>query len=147
MGLRNQRSLSFDGNFKKIKNWGLVGLCLVATACGTTNCRQAREKDGVVSPISTEAQQRLADTVSKKEMIRVGISDGSKQCENSQPLTQDQALEKLKGIQIFSKSLKSDTLMRAAACGISKGLYHVFEIERAQLSKALDAGFMEWAGD
>ncbi|MEI7973804.1 MAG: hypothetical protein WCH11_05505, partial [Bdellovibrio sp.] len=114
---------------------------------GTTNCRQAREKEGVVSPISKEAQQRLSDTVSKKELLRVAISDGSSQCENIQHLTQDQAMEKLKGIKVYSKSLKSDSLMRAAACGISKGLYHVFEIERALLSQALDAGYIEWTGD
>lgn len=78
-------------------------------------------------------------------MVFVYKDNGEKQCgEGRPPISLDEMAKSLKGIKILSQSIKNDGMMRPSMCGASTGAINVYEINPADLKKALDLGFNQY---
>ena len=75
------------------------------------------------------------------EVIR---NSGLKQCGDETPSPEAYAkLLQANGVQVFSSACATDGAMRPQVCGADRGLFYVYEIDIAGLSKALELGFAD----
>jgi len=80
----------------------------------------------------------------KVEIVR---SSGLKQCDEQK--SSPQAFAKLlesNGVTVLSSACASDGSMRAQMCGMDRGLFYLYEIDRNALAKALALGFTDAQG-
>lgn len=78
------------------------------------------------------------------EKVEIARNSGLKQCDDQTP--SPQAFSKLlqaNGVTVFSAACASDGAMRAQMCGMDRGLFYIYEIDRSGLGKALGLGFTE----
>jgi hypothetical protein len=75
------------------------------------------------------------------EVIR---NSGLKQCSEETPSPEAFArLLQANGVQVRSSLCATDGAMRPQVCGADRGLFYVYEIDAAGLSKALELGFTD----
>ena len=79
--------------------------------------------------------------------IKVYKADGSLQCGMGKGVSVSEMAKELAGIKIYTSENKSDGMMRIQVCGSPTGQCNVYEIDRADLEKALAKGFREWTFD
>lgn len=117
-----------------MKNYVFLFAVILITniSCANHPCREPR------SP------QEVASTAAQNHVF-VAKSDGTKQCEKKKGISIDVMEKQLKSIKVYSKSSKSDGLMRTQVCGADTGYFNVFEIEASDLEKAKALGFKEWS--
>ncbi len=119
-------------------------LACVMISCGTGNCRQNREQPNAAIQLTPEQEARLKQTSKDKERVRVGIPDGTLQCEEGSGIKQNDAQKKLGKVPFYNVEHKHDGMARIAVCGAATGKYFVFEIDRKSLAQVLNQGFIEW---
>ena len=73
--------------------------------------------------------------------------DGSKQCQQGNPISVNRMKKELKGIKVFSALKKNDGLMHLTVCGGETGNANVFEINKNDLELAKKRGFKVWRFD
>jgi hypothetical protein len=81
---------------------------------------------------------------SSSEKVEIVRDSGLKQCDEQKPAPE--AFSKLlqaNGVKVFSAACASDGAMRAQMCGMDRGLFYIYEIDRSALPKALGLGFTE----
>ena len=76
--------------------------------------------------------------------LEVVKNSGLKQCddETPSPVVFAKLLE-ASGVKVLSSACASDGAMRPQLCGADRGLFYVYEIDAAALSKALELGFTD----
>ncbi|HEY0335725.1 MAG TPA: hypothetical protein VGC70_00180 [Burkholderiales bacterium] len=80
--------------------------------------------------------------------VEVVRNSGLKQCGDETPSPEIYAkLLQANGVKVFSSACATDGAMRAQVCGADQGLFYVYEIDPAGLSKALELGFADLAQD
>ena len=80
-------------------------------------------------------------TAQKVDIVR---DSGLKQCDEQKPSPQTFVkLLETNGVAVLSAACVSDGAMRAQMCGMDRGLFYRYEIERNALAKALALGFTE----
>lgn len=129
-------------------SWRVLVLLLpfFAMACSSTNCREQKEKDGVVAaPVSKEIDPMAKTSVADR--VKVFKADGSLQCGQGKAVPVAEMQKELKGIEVFSAINKNDGMMRIQVCGAPTGNSNVYEIHRKDLPAALKAGFKEWTAE
>lgn len=125
----------------------LITLALVLGACANTNCREMREKSGVVAaPAIKKELDPMAKTASA-DRVKVSKPDGSLQCQQGKPIPPAEMQKELAGITVHASASMNDGLMRIQLCGTPTGTHNVYEIDRKDLEKALKLGFKEWTVD
>lgn len=78
------------------------------------------------------------------DRIFVHKPDGSLQCNQGSPISVEEMKKDLKDIPVYSSRKQNDGQMRIQVCGAPTGMSNVYEIDRAQLQKAIELGFEEW---
>ncbi|MES2561507.1 MAG: hypothetical protein V4637_02165 [Pseudomonadota bacterium] len=86
------------------------------------------------SPSNTASAQKV-------EVVR---DSGLRQCDEQKasPQTFSKLLE-ANGVAVLSGACASDSAMRAQMCGMDRGLFYFYEIDRNALAKALALGFTD----
>jgi len=100
---------------------------LTMAACSTLQCKK---------------DQSMA--APKKDTVFVAKADGSKQCGMGKKIELDTMEKQLSDIKTYSRSSKSDGLMRPQVCGAGTGYHNVYEIDAKDLQKAKSLGFKKW---
>jgi hypothetical protein len=77
------------------------------------------------------------------ERIKVGKSNGSRQCEGG-GITLERMQQELGPIVVYKKSVENDGLMRPQVCGAGTGAHNVYEIDAKDVPKAQSLGFRIW---
>jgi hypothetical protein len=103
--------------------------------------KNAQNPGAVTAPVTAEQAQAAAAGQLK---VKVYKPDGSLQCGMGSKIALETMEKDLKGIKVFSRTNMNDGLMRIQVCGAPTGQSNVYEIARADLEKALKAGFKEW---
>lgn len=120
---------------ESMKNIFLVGLFSVLfLGCASGHCKKGKGADMAASEKSN----------TKNDRVFVHKPDGSLQCQNKSGKSLDEMAKDLDGIIILSKQKKSDGMMRIQVCGAPTGNNNVYEINAADLQRALDVGFKVW---
>ena len=97
----------------------------------------------MVIPI-TNACAAVPSNTASTQKVEIVKSSGLKQCDEqtATPQTFAKQLES-NGVAVLSAACASDGAMRAQMCGMDRGLYYLYEIDRSALAKALALGFTE----
>jgi hypothetical protein len=78
------------------------------------------------------------------EKVEVVRDSGLKQCDEQKGSPQMFAkLLEANAVPVHSSACASDGAMRAQMCGMDRGLFYLYEIDRKALAKALTLGFTE----
>ena len=97
--------------------------------------------DSVHSAVSTR-------TSVEKATAEVSRHSGLKQCSDESPSPESFAkILKENGVTVVSSACASDGAKRMQVCGADRGLFYVYEIEAAGLSRALELGFADFRQD
>lgn len=122
-------ALALAGEFMKFLKLLFVGvLVILVSACANGHCKRG------VKGEKMDAQSR----------VFVHKPDGSVQCEKNSGKSLEVMAKDLDGVKIYSQSKKSDGMMRIQVCGAATGMSNVYEIDSANLQRALDVGFKVW---
>ncbi len=81
------------------------------------------------------------------QKVKVFKEDGSRQCNEGDPIALDTMAQQLVGIKVLRSYKANDGIMRIQVCGAPTGECNVYEIERVNLAQALKLGFKEWSQD
>jgi hypothetical protein len=78
------------------------------------------------------------------DQVEVVRDSGLKQCheQKASPQTFSKLLE-TNGVAVLSSACASDNAMRAQMCGMDRGVFYLYEIDRNALAKALALGFTD----
>lgn len=117
----------------------LVSSCVLS--CSTTQCKDHQNFKKTTSTLSLEKTVSGVDQMNK---IKVFKADGTLQCNQGQKVDLQEMAKELIGIQIFSSENKHDGLMRIQLCGKPTGHNNIYEINSADLPKAMALGFKKW---
>jgi len=126
----------------------IISLCSVLLsingfmACSTEQCKGAQ--GGPKSISSTELEKSISGAATQMNKIKIFKTDGSLQCNQGEKIALNVMSKELLGIQVFSSENKHDGLMRIQLCGKPTGYNNVYEINSADLPKALALGFKKW---
>jgi hypothetical protein len=76
--------------------------------------------------------------------VEIVRNSGLKQCDDEMPSPERFAkLLQANGVKVLTSACASDGAMRLQVCGADRGLFYVYEIDAAALSKALELGFTD----
>ncbi|MFP5519982.1 MAG: hypothetical protein ACLGGX_08770 [Bdellovibrionia bacterium] len=117
-----------------------VALCLLAfvfLGCASGNCRSQK-------PLAEPTNKEAVVPTTSLSRVKVYKADGSLQCGMGKAIPASEMAKELKNIKIYSSENKNDGQMRIQVCGSPTGQANVYEIDRADLEKALALGFREW---
>lgn len=128
---------------KQMKISLLAGL-FVLTGCASGSCKNMQNKNrNSESEIAME--NKLNQQLSQK--VRVFQYDGTKQCGEGKEISLVDMAKQLGDIKVYSSKKINDGKMRIQMCGAENGMANVYEIDRNDLSKAIEKGFREWTFD
>lgn len=130
----------------------LSAIAILVVGCASGNCRHQAEQKAAQNAVNnpaaateTKPETTLpAGAQMKSDRVKVFKYDGSLQCGMGKAIALDTMKKDLKGISVYSSANLQDGLMHVSACGTPTGKANVYEIDRANLEKALKAGFREW---
>ena len=105
--------------------------------------KNAQNPGSAIAP-ATGATDPAQAAAAGQLKVKVYKPDGSLQCGMGSKIALETMEKDLKGIKVFSRTNMNDGLMRIQVCGAPTGQSNVYEIARADLEKALKAGFKEW---
>lgn len=122
-------------------------IILLLAGCANKPCREPQVDKAALpqAPGTGVSGTTTTTTLTGSTSTRVLIAkkDGSRQCE-SKGLSPEEMEKQLKGIKVHSRRKESDGMMHIQMCGAQTGRYNVYEIDAADLKKALSMGFQEW---
>ena len=124
---------------KILKSLAYLAAALLV-ACSTGHCR----RDGTKVPEKEDVKPPTGYQAKDMGTVMVAKSDGSTQCGMSPGQSLAVMKKELTGLQIISQKKVHDGMMRVQVCGAGTGMLNVYEIQRADISKALSKGFSEY---
>ena len=106
-------------------------------------CKRGRILITMAMIVISGACSSPSNTASAKK-VEVVRDSGLKQCDEQKvsPQTFSKLLE-ANDVAVLSSACASDGAMRAQMCGMDRGLFYLYEIDRNALAKALTLGFTE----
>lgn len=107
--------------------------------------RDIHPKAGTVVSIKRVRDCADLSAANKPVTVQVAKSDGSMSCDADNGISLADMQKTLGAIAVFSAQKLSDGLMRPAVCGMTTGLFNVFEIAEDDLDQALASGFNPWS--
>ncbi|HPI40821.1 MAG TPA: hypothetical protein PLJ21_08440 [Pseudobdellovibrionaceae bacterium] len=117
---------------------------LVLSSCTLGNCFLKKE------PMDAQKTSQIKEALVKSDLtqkVKVFKEDGSRQCNEGDPIALDTMAQQLVGIKVLRSYKANDGIMRIQVCGAPTGECNVYEIERVNLAQALKLGFKEWSQD
>lgn len=118
---------------------------LFLVGCAVGNCRSQKIKDEQAGPAGVVKDNKLIPEPNSADRVKVFKHDGSVQCQTNKGLSADEmAARDLSGIKIYKTFKSHDQKLRSQVCGSPTGNVNVLEIDKRNLSLALEKGYSEW---
>lgn len=118
-------------------------LAFILCACANRICK-IEERTDLAMTGNEKVSSEKKDLTQRVFVYKV---DGSKQCGQGKKIDLNTMKKELAKIEIFSAENKHDGMMRIQVCGAPTGFNNVYEINEADLGKALKLGFKKWVRD